>query len=160
TTDWMANKLHISLPLAGAVMSELCVDGSVEETMRITEGRSHYRITQQGRDYGARLLDVSRYVGPAPVSLEAYRAMLRWQFAHTPPVTPDQVATALSSLVLAPEATQLAGLAVSSGRSLFIYGPPGNGKSSVGRQIHAALSGDYWIPHCLSVSNTVIRVFD
>src|SRR5438094_904037 len=54
----------------------------------------------------------------------------------------------------------LAGLAVSSGRSLFVYGPSGNGKSSVGRQIHAALGGDIWIPHCLAVGNTVIRVFD
>ena len=45
--------------------------------MKISEGRSHYRVTQQGRDYGSRLLELSRYVGPAPVSLEAYRAMLR-----------------------------------------------------------------------------------
>jgi hypothetical protein len=160
TTDWMAKQLHVCPPLASAILTELCVDELVEETMKITEGRSHYRVTQQGRDYGARLLEVSRYVGPAPVSLEAYRSMLRWQFANTPPVTPAHVATALSSLVLTPEAIEMAGLAVSSGRSLFVYGPSGNGKSSVGRQIHAAMPGDFWIPHCLSVANTVIRVYD
>jgi AAA domain (dynein-related subfamily) len=160
TTDWMAGRLHLSMALTRAVLTELCVDELVEETMKITEGRSHYRITQQGRDHGARLLEVSRYVGPAPVSLEAYQAMLRWQFAHTPAVQPDQVAAALSNLVLTPEAMEMAGLAVSSGRSLFIYGPPGNGKSSVGRQIHAAIAGDFWIPHCLSVANTVIRMYD
>jgi hypothetical protein len=160
TTDWLANRLHLSLQLAGEVLTELCVDELVEETMKISEGRSYYRVTQQGRDHGARLLEVSRYVGPAPVSLDAYRAMLRWQFANQPPVTPDQVAAALSGLVLTPEATEMAGLAVSSGRSLFVYGPPGNGKTSVGRQIHAALPGDFWVPHCLSVANTVIRVFD
>jgi hypothetical protein len=86
--------------------------------------------------------------------------MLRWQFANTPPVLPEHVDAALSGLVLSPKAAKLAGLAISSGRSLFVYGPPGNGKSSLGRQIHAALSGDYWIPHCLSVGNTIIRVFD
>src|SRR5262245_31847504 len=160
TTDWMARRLHISLQLAGEVLTELCVDELVEETMKITEGRSYYRVTQQGRDHGARLMEVSRYVGPAPVSLEAYRAMLKWQFANTPPVTPELVAKALEGLVLTPEAVQMAGLAVSSGRSLFVHGPPGNGKTSVGRQIHAALSGDIWIPHCLAVANTVIRVFD
>lgn len=160
TTDWMANRLHLSMALTRAVLTELCIDELVEETMKITEGRSHYRITQQGRDHGSRLLEVSRYIGAAPVSLEAYQAMLRWQFANTPPVQPDQVAAALSSLVLTPEAMEMAGLAVSSGRSLFIYGPSGNGKSSVGRQIHAALSGDIWIPYCLSVANTVIRMFD
>src|SRR5262249_20379025 len=47
-----------------------------------------------------------------------------------------------------------------SGRSLFVYGPSGNGKSSLGRQIHAALVGDYWIPHCISVRDSVIRVYD
>ena len=100
------------------------------------------------------------YIGPAPVSLEAYAAMLRWQFANTPPVQPEHVAAALSGLVLSQKAAQLAGLAVSSGRSLFVYGPSGNGKSSLGRQIHAALPGDYWIPYAISVGNTVIRLFD
>ena len=32
--------------------------------------------------------------------------------------------------------------------------------SSLGRQIHAALPGDYWIPYCISVGNSVIRLFD
>jgi hypothetical protein len=160
TTDWLSNRLHLSPSLTRAILTELCVEELVEETMKITEGRSHYRITQQGRDYGARLLDVSRYVGPAPVSLEAYRAMLRWQFANQPLITPEMVSDALSGLVLTPEATELAGLAVSSGRSLFVYGPPGNGKSSIGRQIHSAMAGDFWIPHCLAVANTVIRMYD
>ena len=102
-------------------------------------------------------MEVCGYVGPAPVSLEAYSAMLRWQFANTPEVKPEHVTAALSGLVLAPQAVQLAGLAVSSGRSLFVYGPSGNGKSSLGRQIHAALQGDYWIPYCISVGNSVIR---
>jgi SpoVK/Ycf46/Vps4 family AAA+-type ATPase len=61
---------------------------------------------------------------------------------------------------VSPEAAQLAGLAVSSGSSLFVFGPPGNGKSSLGRQIHAALRGDIWIPHCISVGSSVIRLFD
>src|SRR5262249_35277262 len=74
-------------------------------------------------------------------------------------VKPDHVNEALAGLVLPERATQLAGLAVSSGRSLFIYGPSGNGKTSIGRQIHRALTGDYWIPHCISVRNNAIRLF-
>jgi predicted ATPase with chaperone activity len=86
--------------------------------------------------------------------------MPRWQFAGTPPVRPEHVTAALSGLVLAPEAMELAGLAVASGRSPFVYGPSGNGKSSLGRQIHGALLGDYWIPYCISVRNNIIRLFD
>jgi SpoVK/Ycf46/Vps4 family AAA+-type ATPase len=68
--------------------------------------------------------------------------------------------TALSSMVLSEKAAQLAGLGVSSGRSLFIYGPPGNGKSSLGRLIHQALPGDYWIPYAICAGESVIRLFD
>lgn len=160
TTDWVASKLHLSIPLAAAILDQLCTDGLMEETMKTTQLRSHYRITQRGREHGVHLLDVCRYIGPAPVGLGAYSAMLRWQFANTPQVLPEHVAAALSGLVLSPKAVQLAGLAISSGRSLFVFGPAGNGKSSLGRQIHAALPGDYWIPYCISVANTVIRVFD
>jgi MoxR-like ATPase len=160
SSDWAAKKLHMSLPLIGAVMEQLGREGLVEETLRTAQGRSHYKITQRGRERAGRLLEICAYIGPAPVRLEAYAAMLRWQFAATPEVLPAHVEAALSNLVLSEEIKQLAGLAVSSGRSLFVYGPAGNGKSSLGRQIHAALSGDYWIPHCISVANTVIKVFD
>jgi hypothetical protein len=160
TTDWVANRLHLSLALARDVLEQLCREGLVEETLQTSETRSHYRITQRGREHGARSLEVCGYIGPAPVRLEAYAAMLRWQFANTPQVRPEHVTNALSGLVLTQKAMQLAGLAVSSGRSLFVFGPAGNGKSSLGRQIHAALSGDYWIPYCISVANNVIRLFD
>jgi hypothetical protein len=160
TTDWVAKQLHVSMPLATAILDELAREGLVEETMKTNEVRSHYRVTDRGRQHGSRLMEICRYIGPAPVSLRAYGAMLRWQFANTPQVRAEQVAAALSGLVLSPNAMQLAGLAVSSGRSLFVYGPPGNGKSSIGRQIHSALAGDYWIPYCIGVGNTVIRVFD
>jgi predicted ATPase with chaperone activity len=160
TSDWVGKRLHLSLALVGELMEQLCRDGLAEETLRTGQGRSHYRITQRGREHAERLLEVCGYIGPAPVHLKAYAAMLRWQFANTPQVLPEHVAAALSGLVLSPKAAQLAGLAVSSGRSLFVYGPPGNGKSSLGRQIHAALTGDYWIPHCISVGNSVVRLFD
>jgi replication-associated recombination protein RarA len=75
-------------------------------------------------------------------------------------VKPSHVTEALSQLVLTDKAIELAGLAASSGRSLFVYGPSGNGKSSIGRQIHKALQGDIWVPYCLSVRNDVIRLFD
>jgi hypothetical protein len=160
TTEWVSKQLHVSLPLISEVLENLCREGLMEESMRTGAGRSHYKITQQGRAHAERSLEVCGYIGPAPVHLRTYAAMLRWQFANTPQVGPEHVATALSGLVLSQDVAELAGLAVSSGRSLFVYGPSGNGKSSLGRQIHAALLGDYWIPHCISVGNTIIRLYD
>jgi predicted ATPase with chaperone activity len=144
----------------GELLEKLCFQGQIEQLMQTSHTRAHYKITHQGQEQAPRLMDVCGYVGPAPVRMESYAAMLRWQFANTPQVQPEQVTTALSGLVLPSKTVQLAGLAVSSGRSLFVYGPSGNGKSSLGRQIHAALLGDYWLPYAIDVGESVIRLFD
>jgi hypothetical protein len=160
TTQWVGEQLHLTLPVVQELMRQMAMDGLIEELWQTGQSSSHYKITQRGREYAMRLMEVCAYIGPAPVRLETYSAMLRWQFAHSPQVLPKHVTAALSGLVLTPEASELAGLAVSSGRSLFVFGPPGNGKSSVGRQIRDALQGDTWIPHCISVSGNVIRLYD
>jgi hypothetical protein len=160
TTEQVTRQLHLSASLTRQLLEQLCFSGLIEQLMQTSQTSSHYKITHEGREYAARALEACGYVGPAPVRLESYTAMLRWQFNNSPPVQPENVASALSSLVLSSKAQQLAGLAVSSGRSLFVFGPPGNGKSSLGRAIHTALQGDYWIPYAISVSNNVIRVFD
>lgn len=160
STDWVCKQLHLSLPLAQEVLDAVCREGLLEETMRVSDARSHFRITDRGREDGSRMMEMCGYVGPAPVSLESYTAMLRWQFANAVAVKPENVTAAFSGMVLPSRVIQLAGLAVSSGRSLFVYGPPGNGKSSLGRAIHSAYPDDYWIPYAISTGDTVIRLFD
>jgi predicted ATPase with chaperone activity len=159
-TTWVSQQLRLSMPLVRELMHALAMDGLIEELWQTGQESSHYKITQRGRELAGRMLEVGAYIGPAPVRLETYAAMLRWQFHNTPPTQPEHVVQALQGLVLDPKAAQLAGLAVSSGRSLFVFGPPGNGKSSLGRQIHSALQGDYWVPYCISVDKSIIRVYD
>jgi hypothetical protein len=160
TTERLAERLHVAPAVGIDVATQLATEGLIEETMSGTPGKPVYRITDRGRQQAERAMEVCAYLGPTPVSLDAYSAMLRWEFTHTPQVKPKHVTAALAGLVLNPQAVELAGLAVSSGRSLFVYGPSGNGKSSLGRQIHSALQGDVWIPHSISIRNSVIRLFD
>lgn len=160
TNDRLCDVLRISQAVAVACARHLLGEGWIEETMSSTRERPVYKITERGRIHAERSMEVCGYLGPAPVSLEAYAAMTRWEFGNAPEVQPEHVISALSGLVLTPQAVEMAGLAVSSGRSLFVYGPSGNGKSSVGRQIHSALQGDFWIPYCISVRNSVIRLYD
>ena len=119
-----------------------------------------YAISGRGRERAARLLEVSGYIGPAPVSLEAYTAMIEWQHARAPKVTREQ----RDRLPLGAGSHRgdalMAGLAASSGRSLFVFGPAGNGKTTLGRLIHRALQGDIWVPHCIAIEENVIRVYD
>jgi predicted ATPase with chaperone activity len=160
TEDWLCERLLVAPALAAAVALQLSAEGMIEETMSSTSDRHVYRLTDSGHKQAARALEVCGYVGPAPVSLESYAAMLRWEFAHTPEVKPEHVTAALADLVLTPQAVELAGLAISAGRSLFVYGPSGNGKSSLGLHLHGALRGDFWVPYCISLRNSVIRLFD
>lgn len=160
TADWLADRLRVSASLIDELLQQVLSEGLIEETRLTSQGRTLYRTTERGRRHAERAMEVCAYLGPAPVSLEAYSAMVRWEFSHAPQVKPEHVMSALSGLVLTSEAIEMAGLAVSSGRSLFVYGPPGNGKSSLGRAIHSAMQGDVWMPYAISVRNSVIRLFD
>jgi hypothetical protein len=63
-------------------------------------------------------------------------------------------------LVLPDHVLQVGGMATASGRSLFLFGPPGNGKTSLGRLLHRALQGEIWVPYCIGVESSIIRVYD
>jgi predicted ATPase with chaperone activity len=159
-TEWAARELRLPQAVASELLDQLRGDHLLEVLGQAGPFGYRYAISGRGRERAARLLEVSGYVGPAPVALGAYTALLEWQLAHTPRVTASDVSAALADLVLTPDTTQLAGLAISSGRSLFIFGPSGDGKTSLGQMLHNALQGEIWIPHALVVDQSVIRVFD
>jgi predicted ATPase with chaperone activity len=121
---------------------------------------NRYGILDRGWERAHRLLDLNGYIGPAPVSLEAYTEVVRWQERNKAPSSRERVAKALSGLVLPDHAVQTLGLVVDSRRSLFLTGPPGSGKTTAAMALHDALEGDVWIPHAIEVSGQIIRVFD
>jgi predicted ATPase with chaperone activity len=160
TSDWASNALKLPIPLIEKIVWQLKDDQLVE--ILGTAGIMSYRYStsQRGRDHANRLLEISGYVGPAPVSLDAYRAMLEWQFSQQNRIVFENVQRAISPLVLKKESVEVAALASSSGRSLFLFGPPGNGKTTLGRLLHQVIDGDLWIPHCIAIDSHVIRVYD
>jgi len=160
TTQWAADQLRLPMQLTAQVFDKLRVDNLVEVLGQPEEFNYKYAITERGRQYAQRLLEISGYVGPAPISLETYRAMLEWQIERLPPVALNQVEAALESLVLPREVVEVAALAATSARSLFLFGPAGNGKSSLGRLLHEAFEGDIWIPYCICIGSHIIRLFD
>ena len=160
TTEWAARQLCLTQALVGEMLEQMRTDQLLEILGSSGPFGFRYAISGRGRERAARLLEISGYIGPAPVSLDAYTAMIEWQLARAPEVSREHVAASLSKLVLTEEDALLAGLAASSGRSLFVFGPPGNGKTSLGHLIHGALQGDIWIPHCIGIEENIIRVYD
>jgi hypothetical protein len=160
TSEWACRQLHLPPALIEKIFWQLKEDHFVEILGQVGEFSYRYATTQRGREHARRSLEVCGYVGPAPVSLGSYAAMLDHQAAARQRPGIEQVRKAIASLVLLDQAVEVAALAASSGRSLFLFGPPGNGKTSLGRALHRVVEGTLWIPHCISIDNHIIRIFD
>ena len=120
-----------------------------------------YRLTDSGRVRAALFLEDNHYVGALPVPLEQYQAYIRrFGAQHSVEVTRELVKVAFSHLVLNQRVLDQLGPAIAAWHSLFIYGPPGNGKTVIAQAIRNVLHGDMAIPHALSVEGHIIRVFD
>ena len=120
-----------------------------------------YRITDAGRERAALFLQNNHYVGAAPVPLEQYRNYLRlFRDTVVNHATPERVRAAFSHLVLTDRVLDQLGPAIRAGRSLFLYGPPGNGKTVISQSISNLLDGDIAIPHALEVEGAIVRFYD
>jgi len=120
-----------------------------------------YRITDIGRSRAMLFLEQSHYVGCAPVPLEQYRKYMQaFQAAIPHQVDRQKVRNAFSHLVISQRVLDQLGPAVNAGHSMFVYGPPGNGKTVISQAIHNLLLGDILVPHALEVEGSIIRFFD
>ncbi len=120
-----------------------------------------YRLTDAGRTRAAIFLEHNQYVGPLPVPLDQYAAYMReFGRVRSRAATRAAVKTALAHLVLSNRVLDQLGPAVAARHSLFLYGPPGNGKTVIAQAIRNVFTGHIAIPHALAVDNHIIRLFD
>lgn len=119
-----------------------------------------YALTGTGQERARRYQEACAYVGPAPVPLDQYLDHQRRQAETRIHVDRERVVSGLRPLVLNPQIVDQLGPAISARRALFLYGPPGNGKSVIGSAIGRVLGGDVWVPHVLDVDGQVVTLFD
>jgi DNA-binding PadR family transcriptional regulator len=120
-----------------------------------------YAITDKGSGRARELLERNRYVGPCPVTLPQYIDAVKFHARNRPVIREADVYAVLNNLVLPQEIIDRIGPAVNSYRSMFLYGPPGNGKTSIGKAIgRGLLVGNIMIPYAIFESGQVITVFD
>ena len=119
-----------------------------------------YTITPKGVVRVHQILERTTYVGPAPVTLEQYTTVINHQAIADLRVSPEMVREAMADLVLDDLLLDSLGQAVNTGRSLFLFGPPGNGKTVLAEHIIPLLGGNVLIPHAFTVDGQIIKVLD
>ncbi len=127
----------------------------------IGAGTYQYVITNKGSARARERLEQTTYVGPAPVPWDDYVAAINAQGGNTLRVNPQMVEQSLSHLVLNESILEKIGPAINSGKSMFLYGPPGNGKTTIAESIgRMVLTHDMYIPYAVEADGQIIKVYD
>ncbi|MEX0717757.1 MAG: ATPase [Planctomycetaceae bacterium] len=140
---------------------EKCIEVSSGELI----GPASYRfqLTEQGRRRAHDAFEQCRYVGPAPVSLQAYIDQCALQSVAGTTCNADKLLAAFNELIIPPALLEELGPAVCSGKSIFVYGPPGNGKSMVAKGLGKFLNqngGEIYVPYAIQTEGAIITIFD
>src|SRR6056297_2172156 len=162
-----ASELSEAICLPRAVTQEL-IDISREQklveatgTLNATSGgEMGYQLTDAGKSRALDALSQSEYFGAMPVPLDVYREQVKRQSIRNIQITRNELTNAMGHLVLPDSLLDHLGPAVSAGRSVLMYGPPGNGKSSISNGIRDAMGDKIYVPRAIEYSGQVITVYD
>lgn len=132
----------------------------VHATRGPRRGEYVFRLTSAGRKRAAEELEVCRYVGPAPVPFEDFRRWVENQTIETARISESELESVLDDVVVPESMLELLGPAINSGRSLFLYGASGNGKTLLAERIAQAFGDRYYVPHSVLVGSSVMIVYD
>ena len=157
----LSSKLKLSVSVLNEALHFMVVEHVAEITRRgASDVDVEYQLTGAGKERAAQFMARCRYVGPAPVTLDAYRAMTARQSVRQNRATQEDVARAFDGLILNPEVREQVGAAMNSCRPLFLYGPAGSGKTYLAERLIRLMRGAVAIPHAIVVENEIIQVFD
>ncbi len=158
----LAEKLRVPYSVLDALIQHARIEKLVEVRGTSGAGSAGYRymLTDLGRDRAGQFLDICRYVGPAPVPLAQYNAYVRAGMEARPYLDRTTLAAGFEHLVVNDEMLDLLGPAVNSGKALFLYGAPGNGKTVFAEGIGKALGGEMHMPCAIDVDGQVITMYD
>lgn len=132
----------------------------VRSAAEFTKASYKFIITELGKVRAGELLEICRYAGPAPVTLDHYKQMIELQTIRNIQVDEEVVRRSFSHLIISERLLRRLGPAISSGMPMFVYGPPGNGKTAIAETIGRILPDHIYIPYAIIVGGQIITIFD
>ncbi|HEY1901748.1 MAG TPA: hypothetical protein VGG56_04920 [Terracidiphilus sp.] len=143
---------------------QMAVDRQLLRTLGTRAGDSltdmRYVLTEEGRRWTIDALERLRYVGPAPVTLDQFTDQVSLQKLTNETISFERIRESFKGLTFDKSIVEQCGPALNSGRAMLLYGPPGNGKSSVAHCLGNVFSDVIYVPYAISVDGQVIRVHD
>jgi DNA-binding PadR family transcriptional regulator len=119
-----------------------------------------YQLTELGRERAKKFAEHCTYFGAAPVPLHTYIDSVKFQTLADQHPTEEDLHRAFEDLLIDKTMLIRLGPAINSGRGLFLYGAPGNGKTSIAERITKAFGQFIWIPRAIGVDGEIMRLFD
>ena len=158
----LAARMCLPYTLLETLVEQARIERLIEVRGAAGTGTAGYRymLTDLGRERARNFFDVNAYVGPAPVPLAQYVEFMRQMRAARGYVDRSRIHNGFSNLIVDPAMLEQLGPAINSGKAVFLYGPPGNGKTVLGEGMGRTLGGDMYVPHALDVDGQIITVFD
>ena len=158
----LGEQLRLPYALLEQLVEHLRAEKLIEVRGASGTGTAGYRyaLTDLGRERALQYLDANQYVGPAPVPLAQYCDYVRRVRDERGHLDRGRLTGGFTHLIVSPAMLDQLGPAVNSGKSIFLYGPPGNGKTVVAEGIGRALGGDTYVPHAIDVDGQIITLFD
>jgi hypothetical protein len=119
-----------------------------------------YAMTDEGKRWALDAIQRSGYIGPAPVTLAEFIERVHLQKPTNERVTMERVTEAIRALTMEQSIVEQAGPALNSGRAILLYGPPGNGKTSVALCFASVYQELIHVPYAIMVEGQIIRFYD
>ena len=155
----LAEQMGLSYAIVKEVFERLR-RGELVEVKGMTAGVHRIATTSQGKARALELLSLCQYAGPAPVSLDGYVSRVRAQSVRNLPIHEADLDRAFRHLVLRRETLAQLGTAIVSGRSIFLHGPTGTGKTAIAGSLPNMYHDQVWLPYAVEVDGQIITVFD
>ena len=156
----IANHIRLLFPLVEALLNDLRREQMVVLKGEAVAGDYTYLITERGMKLAREYSRECTYFGAAPIPIRQYNEMMAQQSVADVTVRSADLERAFDDLLIDPALLRILGPAINSGRGLFLFGEPGNGKTSIAERVARAFGKPMWVPRALLADGHVIRVFD